>query len=199
MALVSSNVGLLKTPCLNLHIISIKPFPWASCCLGAPSVPLIVIFRCHAPRFWLPTLGGHADTRTCAEKQLLLVIKNKLHHLLTGSGGRPWAPSIQPALTPNARELRHKRSCGNYQPSNTVCNNAILIHTDLMAIQLHQHGPVCSNLCLFNRKAHPKNADWLQRAISSNYPSPRSLFSSREQSLLTLSYKIAFCQRRRRY
>lgn len=44
-----------------------------------------------------------------------------------------------------------------------------------------------------------KNADRLQTAMYSNYPSPRSCFPSGEQSLLTLSYKIAFCWRLRRY
>lgn len=179
-----------------------------------PCCPLCTLCGCHAPRFWLeaanagttvwyvtPTIGGHADTYM-REKAAFVGHQGRTAPPVNGRGGQSRAPlSIQPpsALTANARELPRRRSCSNYQPSNTACNNVILLHTDLMAIQLHQHGPVCSNLCLFNRKAHPKNADWLQTAIYSNYPSPRSLFPSREQSLLTLSYKIAFCQRLRRY
>lgn len=110
-------------------------------------------------------------------------------------------PPSSPGLL--LRRERRERPCRwmyrNYQPSNTAYNNVILPRSDLVAIQLHQHSPVCSNLCLFRRTARPKNADCLQIPIYSNYPSPRSLFSSREQSVLTLSYKLAFCQRLRRY
>lgn len=134
------------------------------------------------------------------KKLLSLANTDEPLHLRAG-GGRPRRPppSSTVCFNDKCERAATQRNCSNYQPSNTACNNVILLHTDLMAIQLHQHAPVCGNLCLFNRKAHPKNADWLQTAIYPNCPAPHSLFLSGEQSLLTLSYKIAFCQRLRRY
>lgn len=130
----------------------------------------------------LPPIGGPVNTHTQThthEQASFVGHQGRTLPPVNGHGGPPGPPPppSQPlsALRPDARELRRRPSCSNYR-RNTACNNVILLHTDLMAIQLHQHGPVCSNLCLFNRKAHPKKADGLQTAIYSNYPSPRSRF-----------------------
>lgn len=85
-----------------------------------------------------------------------------------GHQGRPAAPVNGVAAAPSPiqppSDFDNKceggrdadESCSNYQLSKTACNNVILLHTDLAAIQLRQHGPVRGNLRLFNREAHPK-------------------------------------------
>lgn len=162
-AATKAGEALWELPAHHLHTAAATSLPL----FFRPSLdpPLLFGNRVGSTYRWAPP---HALTRTRRKKQLLLVIKDNRTTCSTAS-----------AADHGALQEGCRWRYSNHQPSKSMCNNVILLYSDLVAIQLHQHSPVCSNLCLFNRNAHRKNADRLQISIYSNQPSPRYRFLHR--------------------
>lgn len=91
-------------------------------------------------------------THTIAE-QLLLVIKDKLYHLLRGYSSKPLT-SPQSISVSTGNEWANKQT--EIITDQTIA--VISFYIDLLALPSHQHSTVCCNLCPLDVQSDPKQA-----------------------------------------